>query len=199
MAEILPAGVGSRSLVAGLLLVLLALLLYFAAVPLSAQQHPTESQVKAAYLYNFGKFVTWPADQTRGAAALEMCVLGRDPFGQVLDSTVEGESIDGRKISVKRIVRIQDAVQCRILFVSTSEEGRLRPILADAQHRGMLTVSDIPHFADQGGVIEFVNQEGKIRFAVNRGAAEQSRLLLSSQLLKVASKVIEKPAARTQP
>jgi hypothetical protein len=178
---------------------ILMLLLWLSILPLSAQQHPTESQVKAAYLFNFGKFVTWPADHGSEGAALEMCVLGKDPFGAVLDSTVEGESIDGRKISVKRIVRIQDAATCRILFVSTSEEGRLRPILIQAQRIGTLTVSDIPHFAEQGGIIEFVLQDGKIRFTVNRGAAEQSRLLLSSQLLKVASKVIDKSPTWSQP
>ncbi len=75
----------------------------------------------------------------------------------------------------------------------------MRPILADAQRLRMLTVSDIPHFAEQGGVIEFVTQQDKIRFEVNRSAAEQSHLVLSSQLLKVASRVIEKSTPHSQP
>jgi hypothetical protein len=176
--------------------VLLSLL---APVFLSAQQHPTESQVKAAYLYNFGKFVTWQPDQAANSGSLDICLLGKDPFGPVLDATVAGESIDGRKIGVKRIVKVQDAPQCRILFVGLSEEVHLGSVLAAAEHFGMLTVSDIPHFAEQGGIIEFVIQQDRIRFEVNRAEAEQSHLVLSSQLLKVASKVIDKKLPRSQP
>lgn len=178
---------------------LLALLALFGTVLLSAQQHPTESQVKAAYLYNFGKFVTWQPDHAANSGSLQICLLGKDPFGPVLDTTVAGESIDGRKITVTRIAKVQDAPQCRILFVGLSEVGRLGSILAAAQHFGMLTVSDIPNFAEQGGIIEFVSQQDRIRFEVNRAAAEQSHLVLSSQLLKVASKVIDKKLSRSQP
>lgn len=155
--------------------------------------HPTESQVKAAYLYNFGKFVRWQADHISPSESLEICVLGKDPFGAVLDSTIAGESIDGRKITVRRIARLQDAAPCSILFVGASEASRLASILTAAQHFNALTVSDLPHFVEQGGMIGFVTQEGRIRFDVNRAAAEQSHLILSSELLKVATKVIEKP------
>jgi YfiR/HmsC-like len=177
-------------------LLCLLVLLFSAALPLAAQERPTESQVKAAYLFNFGKFVTWQASQVPGP--LEICVLGKDPFGTVLEATVAGESIDGRKITVKRLSKVQAGPECRILYVSTSEQSRLRTILAAAQHFGMLTVSDIPHFAAQGGIIEFVTQEDRIRFEVNLGAAEQSHLVLSSQLLKVASKVLD-DTAENQP
>lgn len=178
---------------------LLALLALFRPVFLSAQQHPTESQVKAAYLYNFGKFVTWQPDQAADSGSLQICLLGKDPFGPVLDATVAGESIDGRRITVTRIAKVQDAPQCRILFVGLSEEGRLGSILAAARRFGMLTVSDIPNFVEQGGIIEFISQQERIRFEVNRSAAEQSHLVLSSQLLKVASKVIDKKLPRSQP
>jgi hypothetical protein len=128
---------------------------------------------------------------------MAICILGKDPFGEVLDSTVEGASIDGRKITVKRLVNAadisKDIAPCSILFVSISEEGRLAPLLAAAQRQGLLTVSDIPHFAEHGGIIGLVMQENKIRFEVNRGAAEQSHVALSSELLKVAVRVIEKP------
>jgi hypothetical protein len=183
----------------GLLIPFFLLLPLFTAVFLTAQQHPTESQVKAAYLYNFGKFVTWQPDQAGNSGSLDICLIGKDPFGPVLDATVAGESIDGRKITVTRIAKVQDAPQCRILFVGLSEVGRLGSILAAAQRFGMLTVSDIPNFTEQGGIIEFVSQQDRIRFEVNRAAAEQSHLVLSSQLLKVASKVIDKKLPRSQP
>ena len=180
-------------------LAILTLLLPCISHPVAAQERPTESQVKAAYLFNFGKFVQWQRDQATGSESLQICVLGKDPFGTVLDSTVAGESIDGKKIAVRRITTMQEAPQCRILFISLSEEHRLRPILAAAQHTGALTVSDIPHFAELGGIIEFVNLQDKIRFEVNRAAAEHCGLVLSSQLLKVASKVIEETPRQNQP
>lgn len=172
-------------------LILLSLMVPLATISSLAQQaHPTEPQVKAAYLYNFGKFVRWQRDRMPSPNSLEICVLGKDPFGAVLDSTVAGESIDGRQITVRRVAKVQDAAPCSILFVSSSEEGRLGSVLASAQPLSMLTISDMPHFAEKGGMIGFVKQEDRIRFEVNRKAAEQSHLVLSSELLKVAVKVI---------
>lgn len=174
----------------------LALLFLLSTSSLPAQNAtPTASEVKAAYLYNFGKFVRWQGDRGN-SNSLAICVLGKDPFGRVLDATVDGESIDGRKIVVKRIPKLQDLSPCSILFVSSSEESRVPAIVSAAQREGVLTVSDIPDFAEHGGVIGFVVQEDRIRFVVNRAAAEQSHLTLSSELLKVASRVIEKDTLR---
>jgi YfiR/HmsC-like len=171
----------------------LFLILFVPGISSSAQpMHPTEPQVKAAYLYNFGKFVRWESAGVGNSDSLGICILGKDPFGSVLDSTVAGESIEGKKITVKRLAKIQEANQCSILFIGSSEESRLAPILSAAQRSGMLTVSDIPHFAEDGGIIGFITQQGKIRFEVNREAAEQSHVVLSSELLKVAGKVIDK-------
>jgi hypothetical protein len=178
---------------------LLITILPLISFPLAAQQRPTEAQVKAAYLFNFGKFVKWQRNEAGGSESLQICILGKDPFGTVLDSTVAGESVDGKTITVKRIVTVPQAPQCRILFISLSEEHRLRPILAAAQRSGALTVSDIPHFAELGGIIEFTIQQDRIRFEVNRAVAEQCGLILSSQLLKVASKVIEETPRQNQP
>jgi YfiR/HmsC-like len=169
---------------------LLLSILSLAAISAAQEAHPTETQVKAAYLYNFGKFVKWQVDRVASPDSFEICILGKDPFGSVLDSTVAGERIDGRKITVRRISKIQQAEPCSILFISKSEENRLPPILLAAQHWSLLTVSDLPHFAEQGGDIAFVMHEDKIRFEVNRSAALQSHLLLSSELLKVATRVI---------
>jgi len=176
----------------------LTVLLFFGVLLCSAQDSkPTESQVKAAYLYNFGKFVTWPADRAAASAVFQICVLGHDPFGSVLDSTVLGESIDGKKITVQRMTRIQDASGCSILFISSSEESRLAAILPEAQRLHALTVSDIPHFAERGGTIGLVNHQDRIRFEVNRTMAEQCHLQLSSELLKVAIRVIQSKPAGT--
>lgn len=151
---------------------------------------PTESQVKAAYLYNFGKFVTWPVDQTAPSETFGICVLGKDPFGPVLDQTVSGEQIGGKKIIVRRIQKIGDGRVCNIVFVSASEVNHLPGVIEQAEHMHILTVSDIPNFAERGGTIGLINLDDRIRFEVNRTRAAESHLGLSSELLKVAVKVI---------
>ncbi|MGA9529890.1 MAG: YfiR family protein [Terriglobales bacterium] len=162
------------------------------SLTLSADElHPSESQVEAAYLYNFGKFVTWPS-RSVSADSFEICVLGKDPFGPSLDAIVKGESIDRKTIRVRRLSNVQQGQSCAILFISSSEENHLPALVAAAQNFSVLTVSDIKHFADRGGIIGLVRQDDKVRFEVNRGAAEQSHLVLSSELLKVAIRVIQK-------
>ncbi len=176
----------------------LALLLCFSLHPLNGtaqQAHPTESQVKAAYLFNFGKFVRWQVPPS-GSDSFDICVLGKNPFGSALASTVSGEKLDGKDIRVKNISNVADATHCRILFIASSEEGRLKLILAMAKQSNLLTVSDMPGFTQRGGMIELVNQEDKIRFQVNVTAVSDARLTVSSELLKVAVKVIGTNQAR---
>jgi hypothetical protein len=156
---------------------------------LTAQQpKPSEYSVKAVYLYNFGKFVQWPAATSAIAPAntFAICVLGDDPFGDLLANVVKGESINGLPLSTTHIDRVDDAVKCRILFISASEDARLARILDALQSRSLLTVSDMPGFCDRGGMIQFVVNDEKVRFEVNVAAADKAKLALSSQLLKVA-------------
>jgi len=145
----------------------------------------TEYQVKAAYLYNFGRFVEWPSGlQTDGTFAI--CVVGQDPFGQILDSTVAGLSIDGRAVVARRFAKAQDATSCRIVFISASEDLQLDAALAAFERRNVLTVSDIPQFAKRGGVIQFVQVGRRVRFEINLATAHDAGLVLSADLLKVA-------------
>jgi hypothetical protein len=161
---------------------------------LDGRQQPKASgpQVEAAYLYNFGRFVTWPA--TLSAGQFGICILGEDPFGAVLDSTVSGETIDGKQIVTVRISNVQGAQNCRILFISPSEDKRLKQILAALDKSSILTVSDMPEFVQRGGMIQFVLAANKVRFEVNLATAEEARLQLSSELLKVAAAVKRVPS-----
>jgi YfiR/HmsC-like len=169
----------------------MALLCCLCAASLFARRsRPGEYEVKAVYLFNFGKFLSWPA----GAAGLRnatfsICVLGQDPFGPVLDSTLAGEKIDGENVVARRVRTPQEALDCRILFISASEEAHLGAIFDVLGKAPVLTVSDLRDFAPRGGMIQFVLEEDKVRFAVNLGAAQKAGLSLSSQLLKVASSV----------
>jgi len=137
------------------------------------------SDVEAAYLYNFGKFV---------------CILGEDGFGGTLDSLVANESIEGRKIAVRRLASASAANNCQIVFIAPSEETRLAKDLAAFEKRPVLTVSNLPGFLEHGGMIQFLLQNNRVRFAVNLAATEQNSLALSSELLKVAVRVDAKPA-----
>jgi hypothetical protein len=158
---------------------------------LNAQQPKvSEYQVKAIYLYNFGRFVQWPPNATAAKGdSFSICVLGQDPFGPSLDSTLAGETLDGKPLAAKRISTPRDAGECRILFISSTEENHLKEILAALDESSILTVSDIPAFSRRGGMIQFVLEGDKVRFEINLAKAETAKLTLSSELLKVASAV----------
>lgn len=169
----------------------MAMITHVSAYPLSASGH-SEYEVKAAYLYNFGRFVAWPRDVPADhAPEFTICVLGRDPFGPALDTTISGEKIGGRSVVASRISEIEKASTCRVLFISSSESKRLKEVLAGLGRRSILTVSDMPEFVQQGGMVQFVLAEERVRFEINKAAAQQAGLSLSSELLKVAVKVRE--------
>jgi hypothetical protein len=167
---------------------------------IAQQPKPEEYQVKAVYLYNFGRFVVWPGTAAATQGTFDVCVLGRDPFGSALDATLAGEAIDNRKLAARRIAIPREATNCQILFISSSETTRIKEILAAVHSSAVLTVSDMPGFTSNGGMIQFVLKENKVRFEVNLTAAEKAGLTLSSQLLKVATDIRkEPPATSAQP
>jgi hypothetical protein len=158
--------------------------------PLPAKTAPTEKlseyDVEAAYLFNFSKFVTWPATSRARTDTLLICVLGNDPFGEVLDKIVAGEKINGAPVAEKKISSAEEAPACSILYVSNNEASRLGRILYVVKDLPVLTVSDIPDFLDRGGMIQFVLRDDRVRFAVNLAPAQRDGLIFSSELLKVA-------------
>jgi hypothetical protein len=157
--------------------------------PLAAQKNkPQEYEVKAAYLYNFGRFVEWPASGNT-SDTFAICVLGQDPFGSYLDAVVAGEAINNRKLIARRIATARDAISCQILFISDSESAHVKEILAALEKTTVLTVSDVRNFTVVGGMIQFLVVDNRVRFSVNLAACEKAGLTLSSQLLKVAMEV----------
>ena len=162
----------------------------FLALPAAAARSPEkelEYKVKAAVLYNFAKFVEWPAAAfPEPRSPFNLCVLGDDPFGPSLDRTVAGESIDGRPIAVQRGARLAELKGCHLLFVSHSERERQREVLAALRDAAVLTVGDAGRFLDDGGMIDFVLEGNKVRFEVNLTAVEKSPLKISSKLLRLA-------------
>jgi hypothetical protein len=167
----------------------LALLL---SQPGLAQSDDLESRVKAAFLFNFTKFVDWPPESFASASApLEICVLAGDPLAGALDETVHGKSVNNRPLSVRRLQPGAEARDCKLLYLGDS--GQARDLLPALRGRAVLTVGDAPEFIRAGGMIRFLLVDGKVRFEVNRGAAEQARLTLSSRLLSVAHAVTDGP------
>jgi hypothetical protein len=151
---------------------------------------PTEYEVKAAFLYNFTRFVEWPPEALRDPGApFVIAIVGHDPFGAVIDETVAGKTAGGRPIEVRRVPRVEEARDAQIVFVSSSERSNLSGILKELDRPGILTVGDTDGFAMRGGAINFTLQARKVRFEINPIVAEQAGLKVSSQLLKLATLV----------
>jgi len=149
-----------------------------------------EYDIKASFLCNLGRFVEWPSKVLAAKGdSFTICVLGEDPFGSTLDSTLAGETIGGKNIVAKRISIPQESVNCQILFLSAAEAGRLNKIMESLDKVAVLTVSDAPQFVKRGGMIQFVLEGKKVRFEVNLTATQHAGLTLSSELLKVATAV----------
>lgn len=146
-----------------------------------------EYQVKAAFLLNFTGFIEWPPSIPVSApASFDICILGNDPFGAVLDQMIEGETRQGRKLAVQR-VRRPVPPSCRILFVGRAEKD-LDGLLAGLGP-GVLTVGDETGFLRAGGMIGFVIDNHRVRFDINEAAAARAGLKISSKLLSVARTV----------
>ena len=150
-----------------------------------------EYQIKAAFLYNFAKFVSWPASSfSDSSAPLRICVFGQDPFGQELRNITADKMVNGRKLQVDDVVDLQPAKSCHILFIASSEKSQLKRILDGVRGASILTVGDTQGFAGLGGIVNFVLEDNRVRFEVNQKAAEQAGLTISSKLLGVAKLVI---------
>lgn len=165
------------------------LLLSVAAAPLRAQAPALvqEYALKAAFLFNFVKFVEWPASAFAGERApMTICVFGNDPFGRALDEVVQGERVGERGLAVRRPDGRDDLEACHVLFVSSSEKDRLAGVLAQVQGAPVLTVGDTDGFLRAGGVINFVLEGSKVRFLIDQEAAERSGLRISSKLMRLA-------------
>lgn len=162
-----------------------------AAADLGAQQPrpPGEHEVEAAYLYQFGRYVEWPSSQSSNSDAFNICVMGADPFGGSLDDTIRGKVIADHQVAIRRILGPSESRNCRILFVSPSEDSRVPAILKAMEGTAILTVGRGVQFIQRGGMIAFTAQDKKVRFIVNLAAADAAKLRLSSQLLRVAVSV----------
>jgi hypothetical protein len=163
------------------------LLLATSLVSRASGQQIEEYQLKAAFLYNFAKFVEWPSGVFKTLKdPIVLCVLGHNPFGYALEDVIRGKSIEGRALVFRQVADAQGANACQILFVASSEGKRFRTLAADLKPTGILTVGDAQGFATEGGVIDFKLDGGHVGFEINVNAAEHQQLNISSKLLGLA-------------
>ena len=145
-----------------------------------------EYQVKAAFLFNFAKFVEWPAESFKEAQApLILGILGKDPFGEQIDK-LSDQNIQGRKLSIKRFAKVEDLAKCHLLFISAAEKEHLPRILKITRDWHVLTVGDTKGLIQSGVIVNFIIIENRIRFEINTDAAQRAGLKISAQLLKLA-------------
>lgn len=146
-----------------------------------------EYAVKAAYLYNFAKFVEWPPETFADAdAPLRICIAGDNPFGDALASLTD-KRVGSHPVEVRALPATANLNPCHIVFISRSEQGRFKALLTKLHRLPIVTVSDINGFAQAGGMIGLVEADQRIRFDINLAATRQANLKLSSQLLKLAT------------
>ncbi len=163
------------------LLRLLPAILALSALPAPAAP-PSEVAVKAAFLTKFPAYVAWPAAaRPRPGAPLQICLLGGDPFGRLLDEAARGQQVDGHPLQVRRLGAPATAGGCHIAFV----QGSAPALLQGLQGKPVLTVTDARAGAP-GGMIHFVVHQGRVRFNIDEAQAAKSGVGISSRLLGIA-------------
>jgi len=160
----------------------------------------SEYAVKAAYLFNFGKFVRFaPSDAVNNRQTFDICIVGEDPLGHTLDDITANEELDSKPVRVVRLKTAAEARGCAVAYISSSEGARVGADLEALRGQPVLTVSDDANFLQHGGMIQFVTVGNHVRFAVNLNAARNAQLGLSSELLKVAISVNGQTSTGVQP
>jgi hypothetical protein len=169
--------------------IFLAFLFVISSLQLQAQRQ-SEYNVKAVFLYNFTHFIEWPSSSFQSPdAPFVIGILGTDPFQSKIDDAVSGEKVDEHPIVVQRYQSLKDLKNCHILFISAlsnKEPLKIKETLATLPNKNILTVSDLPDFATNGGMIRFITKQNKIKLEINLNASKEANLQISSKLLQLA-------------
>lgn len=158
-------------------------------LPLRAQPS-LEYTVKAALLLNFARFIEWPASAFTGPhAPIVICVFASNPFGDILERTLQAEKVGERSISAREVRIAAEAAACHLLFVPAGSEARAAGLLQQGTGPHTVTVGESPKFEQMGGAITFVLEAGRVRFHVNLRPVEERGVRISARMLHVASRV----------
>ena len=168
--------------------ILLFSLIFFMGLKCEAQSSPSEYQIKAAFIYNFARFVEWPTQAFSDATSpMVIGVLGENVFGDNLRQAIDGKTIKGHPLQFKQFDSAAVVTNCHVLFISTSEKSRYSKIVDQFKGASVLTISEgDAGFISDGGMINLRIVEDKVRFEINNDAAKKSGLIISSKLLSLA-------------
>jgi len=146
-----------------------------------------EYQLKAVFLFNFTQFTTWPPHAfPEPETPVIIGVLGNNPFGNYLSQTVKGETINGHPLVIRYYKKVEDIDACHILFINLPKGIGTKEVLSNLKNKNTLTVGDAPDFIGQGGIIQFVTSDHKIRMKINMEATREADLTFSAKLLRLA-------------
>lgn len=155
--------------------------------PLIAADTPTEYEVKAAFIYNFAKFIEWPdLPSISSDSVFVIGIIGEDPFGTVFEETIGQNQVQGKQIVIRRFKNLDELIPVHILFISQSEKSRTHRILNILLDVPVLTVGEFEGFLESEGIIYLFLEGNRVRFMVNRKAAEDKKLDISAKLLNLA-------------
>ena len=171
-------------------LALLASAVLFLVWPVRGSAAVSETDVKAAFLYNCAKFVEWPKETFASESApIQIAVIGDDEFAAKLKSLLSDKKAQGRSFEVKKLSNPQEVKNFQMVLISNSENRRLQQILDAAKKSSVLTIGETEQFMDLGGMINLFFEDTQLRFDVNADAAEKAKLVISSKLLRLARRV----------
>lgn len=155
------------------------------AIPSTFGEVTSESQLKAAYLVNFLKYVEWPASRS----TINICLFGRDSLGPYL-AGYEGRQIAGRELRIRKVSSPEQLTDCQELFIPETEEARVGAVLRWVDRQPILTVSDVETFTRDGGAIALIRTDSRLQFDVNHEAIGRAGLKASSQMLRLARQIV---------
>ncbi|MCP4546863.1 MAG: YfiR family protein [bacterium] len=165
--------------------VLFLLTLCVLSVSIQGHAQITEYRLKAAFLYNFAKFIEWP-EKGSDSGEFILGIYGEDPFGDALDSTILGKTVKGHTLTVRYCSGLEEIKGCRILFAGSSELKMIKELAG----LPILLVGEDDKVIENGGIVEFFMEDQRIRFRIHAGRAEKAGLKISSKILRLATDVI---------
>jgi hypothetical protein len=153
-----------------------------------AQDKPSEYEVKAAFLFNFAKFVEWPPDAfAETNAPIVIGILGENVFGNSLEKVINDRKVNNHGFQFRNFDSPAEATNCQILFISSAKKNDFAKIIAALHNTSVLTVSETDGFIKAGGMINFLFEGNNVRFQISDEAAKKARLKISSKLLSLAA------------
>lgn len=172
-------------------LILIGIASVLASGPVTAAQDVAlEHAVKATYLYKFAPFVEWPDfSHETASSALDLCVVGDDPFADTLDRAVKGQYLGERAFTVRRLRTAGGNMRCHIMYIAASGPQPVAEALMAVRGTPVLTVTDAAKDPQTMGIINFVIRDDRVRFEIDDRAAAENGIAISSKLLDLAVSV----------